>query len=306
MADAIRITREVDGGNVAYVHTDQLGQPQKLTDASKAVVWDRVARPFGATAAETGTTAVALRFPGQWADAESGYHYNYFRDYDPSTGRYLQSDPIGLKGGLNRYGYVKANPQNLTDRTGQCLEDLCVVEGMILAAAIDVAIQLYDNDGRLTCIDWGQVGWSAGLGALPIGGVLSRFGRGLLPYLISQGTKRLARNAANEAGERVAREIAKRLGSQGAKEPFTGNAGAGSQRVQNAAKSIEDYLGPNFRIERTAKGNLQLRSADNTRVIRLDINVSAGQAPHANVQTFTPSTIPGRMQEVFNKHIFFK
>jgi RHS protein len=71
VADAIRITREVDGGNIAYVHTDQLGQPQKLTDASKAVVWDRVARPFGATAAETGTTAVALRFPGQWADARA-------------------------------------------------------------------------------------------------------------------------------------------------------------------------------------------------------------------------------------------
>lgn len=115
VADAIRITREVDAGNVAYIHTDQLGQPHKLTDASKAVVWDRVARPFGATAAETGTTAVALRFPGQWADAESGYHYNYFRDYDPSIGRYLQSDPIGIEGGRNTYGYVGANPQNLID-----------------------------------------------------------------------------------------------------------------------------------------------------------------------------------------------
>jgi RHS repeat-associated protein len=118
VADAIRITREVDAGNVAYIHTDQLGQPHKLTDASKAVVWDRVARPFGATAAETGTTAVALRFPGQWADAESGYHYNYFRDYDPSIGRYLQSDPIGIEGGRNTYGYVGANPQNLIDPHG--------------------------------------------------------------------------------------------------------------------------------------------------------------------------------------------
>jgi RHS repeat-associated protein len=118
VADAIRITREVDGGNIAYVHTDQLGQPRRLTDASKAVVWDRVARPFGATAAESGTTAVALRFPGQWADAESGYHYNYFRDYDPSIGRYLQSDPIGIAGGRNSYAYAALSPPNLVDPAG--------------------------------------------------------------------------------------------------------------------------------------------------------------------------------------------
>ncbi|MFO2207069.1 RHS repeat-associated core domain-containing protein, partial [Pseudomonas aeruginosa] len=47
-----------------------------------------------------GSTQVNLRFPGQYYDAESGLHYNYFRDYDPETGRYVESDPIGLTGGL--------------------------------------------------------------------------------------------------------------------------------------------------------------------------------------------------------------
>ncbi|MCB2795380.1 RHS repeat-associated core domain-containing protein, partial [Listeria monocytogenes] len=59
-----------------------------------------------------GSTQVNLRFPGQYYDAESGLHYNYFRDYDPETGRYGESDPIGLSGGVNTYGYVQGAPLN--------------------------------------------------------------------------------------------------------------------------------------------------------------------------------------------------
>jgi RHS repeat-associated protein len=59
-----------------------------------------------------------LRFPGQYYDGETGLHYNYFRDYDPALGRYMQSDPIGLEGGLNLYGYVAGNPVNYIDPHG--------------------------------------------------------------------------------------------------------------------------------------------------------------------------------------------
>jgi RHS repeat-associated protein len=61
---------------------------------------------------------VIMRFPGQLYDAESGLNYNYFRDYDPATGRYSQSDPIGLYGGISTYGYVNANPLNSIDPLG--------------------------------------------------------------------------------------------------------------------------------------------------------------------------------------------
>lgn len=101
-----------------FVHSDHLGTPVKLTDSSQGVVWAADKKPFG----ETNTTesvAEDSRFPGQYFDAESGTSYNYYRDYDPSLGRYIQSDPIGLGGGLNTYAYVGGNPFSYVDPTGE-------------------------------------------------------------------------------------------------------------------------------------------------------------------------------------------
>ena len=60
-----------------------------------------------------------MRFPGQYFDSETGLHYNWHRDYNPETGKYFQSDPIGLDGGLNTFLYVDGNPLSLIDSDGR-------------------------------------------------------------------------------------------------------------------------------------------------------------------------------------------
>ena len=105
--------------NLLYVHDDHLGSPQKLTDASQATVWDGVFDPFGEEVALTGLAATPRRFPGQYADDETRFSYNFLRDYDPTLGRYIESDPIGLNGGLNTYTYVRNNPTARIDPSGR-------------------------------------------------------------------------------------------------------------------------------------------------------------------------------------------
>ncbi len=102
-----------------FVHADHLGRPQKITDAARAVVWDGVFAPFGEIHAVTGSIVNVLMFPGQVYDPETGLSQNWHRDYDANIGRYLQSDPIGLEGGINTYAYVGGNPNSFVDPDGK-------------------------------------------------------------------------------------------------------------------------------------------------------------------------------------------
>ena len=105
--------------NVVIYQNDHLGTPQKLTAVNGAVVWAAKYSSFGqVTVDPLSIITNNLRFPGQYYDDETGLHYNYLRYYDPSTGRYLKADPIGLEGGINLFTYVLNNPVNLIDPEG--------------------------------------------------------------------------------------------------------------------------------------------------------------------------------------------
>jgi RHS repeat-associated protein len=106
------------GEAVYYFHNDHLGTPQVLTNDSQAISWKAVYTPFGEAVPSIQTVDNPFRFPGQYYDQETGLHYNYFRYYNPQTGRYITPDPIGLEGGINLFSYVQNNPVNFRDRVG--------------------------------------------------------------------------------------------------------------------------------------------------------------------------------------------
>jgi RHS repeat-associated protein len=113
-----------------YIEADALGTPRAVVDPTRGTngtaVWNWVleGEAFGATAPNQDPDGDAtnfvfnMRFPGQRFDSASGLTYNYFRDYEPGTGRYSQSDPIGLDGGISTYAYANSDPLANIDPDG--------------------------------------------------------------------------------------------------------------------------------------------------------------------------------------------
>ena len=117
--DGRPLARIDNNAQIYNYHVDHLGTPQAMTNSMGTTVWKANYEPFGkATVSPASTVENNLRLSGQYYDRETGMHYNYFRDYDPSTGRYVQSDPIGLAGGSNLYLYANAVPTMYTDPLG--------------------------------------------------------------------------------------------------------------------------------------------------------------------------------------------
>ena len=108
--------------SLLMVHADHLGRPTRLTDATRATVWQASYDPFGQPVSITGTVEQNLRFPGQYFLIESGLSYNWQRFYDPATGRYTQPDPLRFVDGPSVYGYAAQSPMMRVDPEGLTIQ----------------------------------------------------------------------------------------------------------------------------------------------------------------------------------------
>ena len=141
-----------------------LATPRLVADENQKTVWrwDNQ-EPFGNNPAneDPDGDGVAfefpMRFPGQYADRETGLAYNYYRDYSPDIGRYVESDPVGLVAGLNTYSYVGASPLVFSDPKGlifpfdciDCLEKLKQYNDLVEQCRKSYERYCYNQDGSL-------------------------------------------------------------------------------------------------------------------------------------------------------------
>jgi len=141
---AVSVTVNPGVAQMYFIHPDHLNTPRVITNQVGQPVWrwDNT-DPFGGNPPDENPSGLGaftcnLRLPGQYFDKESNTHYNYFRDYDPAIGRYIQSDPIGLGGGLNPYLYGSGNPVRFVDPRGE-FAGVVVIAGTVLIVGAAIA-----------------------------------------------------------------------------------------------------------------------------------------------------------------------
>jgi RHS repeat-associated protein len=137
-----------------WVFGNHLGVPLVTTDSTGAL-------------ATTPNNYFLPGFPGQ-SRVITDLYYNRYRDYDPTTGRYIQADPIGLGGGSNPYSYARNNPIRWTDPSGRIIP-LPIITGLIgggLGFFTNLGVQLYQNGGNLNGVCWRNAFIAGGVGAI--------------------------------------------------------------------------------------------------------------------------------------------
>lgn len=200
---------------VYYVHNNHLPAPTLITNENKSVSWQAKYTPFGRADIYGATMVNNIRLPGQYYDDITGLHYNHFRHYHPALGRYMQSDPIGLVGGVNTYGYALSNPVMNTDRDGLIVP---LIAGYLVRAAVARAITYYATNSLL--INEVAIGAAAAAAGFPTSPLATE---------VAAGVRLLAE------GERAAGKVC------AAADDVSEGIGFARSQLQHAFKHADDF-----------------------------------------------------------------
>jgi len=266
-----------------------LDTPLALSDENGDIQWQASHTPFGETTVTLNNVAMNLRFPGQYEDEETGLHYTWNRYYDPSLGRFITSDPLGLSDGPSTYGYVHQNPVNAYDPDGlassisSCANPrnipACVAAGIIPAkgaanatgfALAATASVVHGPDLINTAIEICSVSdepddpshafKTLPKGALPVGSQA-----GASSPLPNGGPD----DEGNSNSEKLPKHLRNKLKRIKNQTAAGGNRGiSGSVTREESLALGRKFVGPNYRVTQTGNGTTIFRSSDGLRQFR--------------------------------------
>jgi RHS repeat-associated protein len=185
----VGLVTKIDGApRLLHVEPDALGTPRAVIDPTRGTLgtvvwrWDPSGEAFGEDVPDQDPDGdgawfvLDQRFPGQQYDSETGFNYNYFRDYDAATGRYVESDPIGLAGGINTYAYSQLSPLTNRDMYGLRVDWSGTVVGGSAISVFGAGFFLYDLTSE--CVNGKRAHAKVVASAVAAGGGLTYTGSG--------------------------------------------------------------------------------------------------------------------------------
>jgi RHS repeat-associated protein len=214
--------------------------------------------------------------PGQYLDKETGLAYNYFRDYDPQTGRYVQSDPIGLAGGINTYLYVNGTPTTYSDPPGK---NPAIIAGAVLGGISGFMGAIASSGCKP--INW----WKVGIATLVGAGAGAAIGAFAPAVLVTGGASAFVDTAVANVGIQVASSVAGNAIGQGvsyATDPAGTQFNAGSLAGSAVAGAFAGTMSVGAAVARAeglASGSVAGRLAAGTPGVIGAAGISAENAP---------------------------